>query len=76
VQVCQPAAIGRVNDDLPPLPPGFRRISGKRAAPRGDKRYHIQLRQGFVDERNSYTADQLRWVWDGSAGDVVAVRDA
>jgi hypothetical protein len=29
---------------------------------------------GFVDERISYTAEQLRWVHDGSAGDVVAVK--
>lgn len=63
-------------DDLPPLPPGFRRVSGKRKPPDADKRYYIQLRQGFVDERNSYTRDQLVWIWDGSAGDVVAIREA
>ena len=63
-------------DDLPPLPPGFRRVNGKRDPPKGDKRYHIQLRQGFADTRIAYTAEQLVWIWDGSAGDVVAVRDA
>jgi hypothetical protein len=29
---------------------------------------------GFVDERVSYTAEQLRWIWDGGPGDVVAVK--
>jgi hypothetical protein len=63
-------------DDLPPLPPGFRRTTGKRNPPRDGTAYHIQLRQGFVDTRIAYTADQLRWIWDGTAGDVVAVKNA
>jgi hypothetical protein len=63
-------------DDLPPLTPGFRQLAGKRGPPKGDKRYHIQLRQGFADMNNTYTRDQLVWIWDGSAGDIVAVMDA
>jgi hypothetical protein len=55
---------------------GFRLISGKRSPPRDGKRYFIQLRMGFVDERISYTAEQLCWVHDGGPGDVVAVKVA
>jgi hypothetical protein len=65
-----------VTDDLPPLPPGFRPCSGKRSPPRGDTRYYIQLRNGFADMNNAYTASQLRWIWEGHAGDVVAVMNA
>ena len=64
------------DDNLPPLPPGFRQLTGKRAPPTGDKRYHVQLRTGFADMTNSYTRDQLIWIWGGHAGDVVAVADA
>ena len=62
--------------DLPPIPTGFSRVSGKRSPPRGETRYFIQLRQGHVDMVNTYTAAQLRWIWDGGPGDVVAVMDA
>lgn len=63
-------------DDLPPLPPGFRPCTGKRSPPRGEKRYHIQLRMGFADTTHSYRAADLQWFWQGHAGDVVAVMDA
>jgi len=63
-------------DDLPPLPPGFRRCTGKRSPPTNDKRYHVQLRQGFADTTHSYLAKDLHWIWQGHAGDVVAVADA
>lgn len=63
-------------NDLPPLPPGFQRVSGKRAPADKDARWFIQLRQGFYSTEVSYTREQLRWVHDGGAGDVVAVRKA
>lgn len=56
------------------LPPGFKPVSGKRGPSGG--LWHIMLRMGFVDERVAYEPRQLRWVHDGSAGDVVAVRKA
>jgi hypothetical protein len=33
------------------------------------------FRNGFVDWKNAYRADQLVWVHDGSSWDVVAVLD-
>lgn len=56
--------------------PGFRLVSGKRAPPTSDKRYFVQARNGFADERHTYTAVQLRWKHDGSSGDIVAVKEA
>lgn len=64
--------------DLPPLPPGFKRTSGK-SGPREGK-WHIQLRgiggNGFADTRVAYEVSQIRWIWGYHAGDVVAVRRA
>ena len=34
------------------------------------------FRNGFIDQRNSYRADQLNWLHTGSGWDVVAVKDA
>lgn len=39
-------------------------------------KWTAQFRNGFVDRANSYTASQLVWIHDGSAWDVVAVREA
>lgn len=61
-----------MSNDLPDLPPGFVRVSGKRKPPH-EGLWFIQLRCGFVDKRIAYSREQLRWVWDGSSGDVVAV---
>lgn len=58
------------------IEPGFTKISGTRSPPRGDQRYFIQLRMGFVDRRISYSAEQLEWKHDGSAGDIIAVKRA
>lgn len=67
-----------MQNDLPPLPEGFRRVSGKRAP--ADGLWHIQLRgidgQGFVDTRIAYEPSALVWVWGGHSGDVVAVKRA
>lgn len=58
-----------------PIPaPGFQLVSGKRAPPDKTAKFHIQLRTGHVDDKHTYTADQLVWIHDGSCGDVVAVR--
>lgn len=61
-------------NDLPPLPPGFTRVSGKRAP--SDGLWHIQLRMGFVDTRIAYEPHQLIWKHDGGSGDIIAVRRA
>lgn len=53
---------------------GFKLISGKRNPPDDDTLYEIQLRNGFVDRQQRYTAKQLVWIHTGSGGDIVAVR--
>lgn len=59
---------------------GFTLISGKRNPPDDGTEYHVQLRSGFCDLQNRYTARQLVWIHDfstnpqGSGGDVVAVK--
>ena len=55
------------------LPKGFTAISGKRSPPRGERKYEVQFRNGFIDS-TGYTAKQLVWVHDGGSWDVVAVR--
>ena len=62
------------HDDLPPLPPGFKRTSGKRAPSEGV--WHVQLRCGFVDSRIGYETRQLAWVWGYHAGDIIAAKRA
>lgn len=58
-----------------PIPaPGLKLISGKRAPPDDGTEYTIQLRCGWVDQNNRYTARQLVWIHDGSGGDVVAIK--
>jgi len=58
-----------------PIPaPGFQLISGKRNPPDDDSEYHIQLRTGFADRTNRYTAKQIVWIHTNSAGDVMAVQ--
>lgn len=63
-----------MRNDLPPIPEGWKRTSGKRA-PSGAK-WHIMLRNGFADTRIAYEPQQLRWVHEGHCGDVVAVKQA
>ena len=63
-----------IPDDLPPLPSGFKRTSGK-SGPR-DGKWHIQLRMGWADERVAYEPGQIVWRHEGHAGDVVAVKRA
>jgi hypothetical protein len=55
-------------------PEGFTRISGKRSPPRDGAKYHVQFRNGFIDWRTAYSAEQLVWKHDGSSWDVVAVQ--
>ena len=56
------------------IPPGFTPISDNHRPPKGDTKYEVQFRNGFVDDRG-YTASQLVWIHDGRSRDVVAVRD-
>ena len=58
------------------LPDGFRKVSGKRSPPNDGGKWFIQLRMGFVDERIAYEIGQLRWVHEGHAGDIIAVKAA
>ena len=39
-------------------------------------KYQVQFRSGFIDRANTYTANQLVWIHDGSPFDVVAVKEA
>jgi len=60
-----------------PIPaPGFKLISGKRAPPKGERKYQVQFRNSYVDDKRTYTAAQLRWTHEGHDWDVVAVREA
>ena len=59
-------------DDLPPLPDGWKRCTGK-SGPREGK-WHIQLRMGWADERVAYEHSAIKWIWGYHCGDVVAVR--
>jgi hypothetical protein len=34
------------------------------------------FRNGFIDWRTAYRADQLVWVHDGGSWDIIAVREA
>lgn len=59
-----------------PIPaPGFTKISGKRNPPAsmGDELW-CQIRTGWCDEFAPWKVETTRWIHDGSAGDVVAVR--
>lgn len=60
-----------------PIPaPGFRLVSGKRGPRDKTTKFQVQFRNGYVDGKHEYTADQLRWNHTGDAWDVVAVREA
>lgn len=56
------------------LPPGFQLISGKRSPPKNDQRYEVMFRNGYIDDKHTYRADQLNWIHDGGSFDVIAVR--
>lgn len=55
--------------------PGFRMISGKRKPPAsmGDRLW-CQIRNGMVDLHAPWPVETTRWIWDGSTGDVVAIK--
>ena len=59
--------------EIPAL--GFQIVSGKRNPPK-DEKWYVQFRGGYVDEKHSYSAEQLRWKHNGSEWDVVAVKKA
>jgi len=59
-----------------PIPaPGYTPTTGDRPPRKswGDM-VMVQLRNGWCDLANRYTASQLVWIHDGGSGDVVAVR--
>lgn len=60
-------------DNLPPLPPGFHQLTGKRCPRDKEARYYVQLRCGLIDRNHTYKAADLKWIWEGHAGDVVAI---
>lgn len=63
-----------MSNELPPLPEGFKLISGTRSPPKGDDaRYYIMLRCGFVT-KDTYAPDQLKWIHGNHSGDVIAVK--
>jgi len=54
---------------------GFHRTHGR--MPRtGETKLTVQFRGGYIDERNTYTAKQLRWSDTGDDWDIVGVRRA
>ena len=55
------------------IAPGFTRISGKRKPPDNGP-FYVQLRCGFADTRIAYDRDQLNWIHEGHAGDIIAIR--
>lgn len=61
---------------LPPLPPGFRQITGKRGPKEG--KYWVQCRNGWIDWQAPWPAQGPRWKWGERPDDwdVVAVKDA
>lgn len=54
---------------------GFTRISGKRKPPDNGP-FYVQLRCGFADTRIAYDRDQLNWIHEGHAGDIIAIKRA
>ena len=63
---------------LPVPAPGFTTISGKRRPPKTmGTHLHCQLRNGTVDPYGEpWPVAEVRWVHDGTNGDVVAVKRA
>ena len=60
-----------------PIPaPGFKLVSGRQGPRKKEAKYMVQFRNGFVDQKHSYTAAQLRWTHEGHDWDVVAVKEA
>lgn len=54
--------------------PGYVRISGKRPPPpEFGTHLYCQLRNGFCDP-TPWPIATTRWIWDNTAGDVVAIR--
>lgn len=55
--------------------PGFALTRGRKPRTNGAK-LRVQFRNGYVDEKHEYVAEQLRWDDSGHPWDVVAVRRA
>ncbi len=53
--------------------PGFTLTRGRKPKT-GQTPLRIQMKNGFVDMRNTYTTDQIRWDDTGSGADIAAVK--
>jgi hypothetical protein len=56
--------------------PGFVKTTGERNPRDMGQKYFVQYRCGWVDWHGPYQVRGVRWVHDGSAWDIVAVRKA
>lgn len=56
--------------------PGFQLVSGKRSPPKDWEKVWVQLRGGWVDHHGPWPVEGPRWIHDGTAGDIVAVKKA
>lgn len=57
------------------IAPGFRPTNGRK--PRtGEARLIVQFRGGYIDEKHTYKADDLRWTDTGDSFDIIAVKRA
>ena len=57
--------------------PGFTRANGKRRPNKAwGERVYCQIRNGLVDESAPWLVSEVRWIHDGSNGDVVAIKAA
>lgn len=53
--------------------PGFTLTHGRKPKT-GEARLKVQFANGYIDDRNEYTAGQLRWTIEGHGWDVAAVK--
>lgn len=69
-----PPALPR-KPELPPIALGFTPTKWRK--PRtGEAKLRVQFRNGYVDDKHTYRASDLRWTDEGSAWDIIAVRKA
>jgi len=57
----------------PAIPNGFTPVLEQQIPVLKNREYFVMFRNGFVDWKNAYRADQLVWVHDGGSWDVIAV---
>lgn len=64
--------------ELPPIPPGYKRITGQQNPPDASKRYWVAFRCGAMDLTAPYPVEGTRWIWGDEPDDfdIIAVKDA